>query len=69
MELSLDQLKELMFDYNSDDFIEIFWETRQMSEHIGSMLNSKSPEFIDVILRNISFNSTRAHDDGGYFSD
>lgn len=69
MELSLDQLRELVFDYNSEDFIDIFWETRQMSEHIGSMINSTSPEFIDVIISNVSFYSDRSQDDDGYLSD
>lgn len=69
MDLSLDQLKELMFDYNSDEFINIYWETKYLSENVGSMLNSKSPEFIDVILNNTLFYVDKGHDEEDYISD
>lgn len=55
MDLSLDTLKELFFDFNSDSLLNTFFDIKERSEFLGSMINSKSPEFIDIILNNVVF--------------
>ena len=56
MDLSLDSLKEIFFDYNSDTLLDIFDETKVKAYDIGCMIdNPKSPEFINIILDNLIF--------------
>ena len=55
MELSLDNLKETFFDYNSDVMLDIYDEIKDKAFHHGLMLNSKSQSFVDVILNNTFF--------------
>lgn len=55
MELSLDNLKETFFDYNSDVMLDIYDDIKEIAFFNGLMLNSKSQTFIDIILNNISF--------------
>lgn len=55
MDLSLDTLKETFFDYNSDCLLDIFYETKERGLINGLMINSKSPDFIHIILNNLLF--------------
>lgn len=69
MDLSLDQLKEMMFDYNSDEFINIYMQTKEASEQMGCMINSKSTDFIEVILNNTLFYPEKSSSDEDYISE
>jgi hypothetical protein len=63
MDLSLDTLKETVFDYNSDFFIDMFEQVRQeCRKELWTLDDEKhSYEFIQIILNNIHLYDT--HDD------
>tara|TARA_Y100000389_G_scaffold198336_1_gene234677 strand:+ start:798 stop:1007 length:210 start_codon:yes stop_codon:yes gene_type:complete len=69
MELSLDNLKETFFDYNSDVMLDIYDDIKDKAFYHGLMLNSKSPSFLDVILNNTIFAYDYTDDYDDYFAE
>jgi hypothetical protein len=66
MNLSLDQLRELVFDYNSEFLIQYYENV--IAQNDRYFCNKGSSEFIQIILNNISFEETE-EDDDEYFSE
>tara|TARA_Y100000389_G_scaffold193485_1_gene222297 strand:+ start:780 stop:992 length:213 start_codon:yes stop_codon:yes gene_type:complete len=66
MDLSLDNLKETFFDYNSDVMLDIYDEIKEKAFYNGLMLNSESSSFLDVILNNIIFLYDYTNDDDDF---
>lgn len=66
MELSLDELKELVFDFNSSYLIEYYQSLSE--QNVNFRKNGNSCEFIQIILDNLQFEEIDDEDDE-YFSD
>jgi hypothetical protein len=66
MELSLDELKELVFDFNSSYLIE-YYESL-LEQNVDFSKNGNSCEFIQIILDNLQFEEIDDEDDE-YISD
>lgn len=66
MNLSLDQLRELVFDYNSEFLIQYY--ENEIAQNDRYFCNKGSSEFIQIILNNITFEETE-EDDDEYFSE
>jgi len=55
MEMSLDNLKEIFFDYNSDVLLDIFEETKENFVNLDVIREPKSTEFVGIVLKNLIF--------------
>ena len=66
MELSLDELKELVFDFNSSYLIEYYQSLSE--QNVNFAKNGNSCEFIQIILDNLQFEEIVDEDDE-YLSD
>jgi hypothetical protein len=66
MDLSLDQLRELMFDYNSEFLIQYYENV--IAQNDRYVCNKSSSEFIQIILNNITFEEI-VEDDDEYLSE
>lgn len=51
----LSQLQELMFDWNSEFFLDLHNELKEKYNDFGLFINSESPDFIQCIIRNARF--------------
>lgn len=69
MDLSLDTLKELFFDYNSNTLLDIFDELKDIAQNHGLMINSKSPDFVQIIIDNLIFMNDNYEEDDYILSD
>lgn len=55
MEMSLDNLKEIFFDYNGDVLLDIFEETKEHIVNLDLIRELKSTEFVEIVLKNLIF--------------
>lgn len=55
MEMSLDNLKEIFFDYNGDVLLDIFEETKEHIVNLDLIREPKSTEFVEIVLKNLIF--------------
>ena len=55
MDMSLDNLREIFFDFNSDVLLDIFEETRDQLDQLGCLKEAKSTDFVEVVLKNLIF--------------
>lgn len=65
MNLSLDELREMMFDINSDKLLDLFYDIQTSTNLLHEC---KSHEFIQLILNNMYFDEIE-EDDEDYLSD
>ena len=55
MEMSLDNLKEIFFDYNDEVLLDIFEETKEHIVNLDLIRELKSTEFVEIVLKNLIF--------------
>ena len=55
MEMSLDNLKEIFFDYNGEVLLDIFEETKEHIVNLDLIRELKSTEFVEIVLKNLIF--------------
>ncbi|QOI90221.1 hypothetical protein QKU58_gp110 [Pyramimonas orientalis virus] len=64
MDLSLDTLKELVFDFNSDCLLDLYDTVKEESTSKGIFLmNRDSTDFVQIILDNVTFYKIQDDDD------
>ena len=65
MDLSLDNLREFVFDYNSDFFLDMYEQVREECEEKDLLLRRQNDSslFIQIILDNMNFFDINDDDD------
>jgi hypothetical protein len=65
MDLSLDNLREFVFDYNSDFFLDMYEQVREECEEKDLLLKRQkdSTWFVQIILDNMHFFDINDDDD------
>lgn len=69
MDMTNDELKELIFDYNSAYLLDLYEDVKATAETTGYMSGSKSTEFIGIIMECLTFHKTIPDDDDDMLSD